>query len=73
MNLELSEALKSAEGPRTVTVTTLPKLRAALQAGGMVVASDVPWRKVRGRWRPHFCSARVRMPAHAAQHEGEGA
>jgi hypothetical protein len=29
--------------------------------------------KVRGRWRPHFRSARVRMPAHAAQHEGEGA
>jgi hypothetical protein len=59
------------DAPKTVTVTvaTLANLRAALQAGGQVVAYDIPWRRVRGRKRQQFRSATVRLPAPAAQPE----
>lgn len=76
MNPPFPQAQQSAEDPktaRTIKVTSLPELRAALQAGGMVVTSDIPWRRVRGRWRTQFRSATVRLPPPAAQHEGEGA
>jgi hypothetical protein len=64
-----AEDAKDPKTIETVTVTSLAELRAALQAGGMVVASDIPWQRKRGRWRQHFRSATVRIPAPAPQPE----
>ncbi len=57
-----AEDVKDPKTIETATVTSLAELRAALQAGGQVVASDIPWKRKRGHWRAHFRSAVVWLP-----------
>lgn len=64
-----SEDAKDPKTIETVTVTSLAELRAALQAGGQIVASEIPWRRVWGRWHLQFRSATVQP---VPKHEGEG-